>query len=155
MRLTEMRQDEWTKVAPYVDTLCLPVYRTAFSEKRIRLEERRVVEAVADRVERALTGRLLLLPAIAYEGGDREAFRAYLGNVLAELARSAFHHLVIVVPEDLAEAAEARGKIAVHPLPSRNEATEEEIEEWAEALRERIVRLWQGADDENASDEES
>ena len=69
MRLTEMRQDEWTKVAPYVDTLCLPVYRTAFSEKRIRLEERRVVEAVADRVERALTGRLLLLPAIAYEGG--------------------------------------------------------------------------------------
>ena len=109
----------------------------------------------AYRVERALTGRLLLLPAIAYEGGDREAFRAYLGNVLAELARSAFHHLVIVVPEDLAEAAEARGKIAVHPLPSRNEATEEEIEEWAEALRERIVRLWQGADDENASDEES
>ena len=89
MRLTEMRQDEWTKVAPYVDTLCLPVYRTAFSEKRIRLEERRVVEAVADRVERALTGRLLLLPAIAYEGGDREAFRAYLGSLM--IGPLAFH----------------------------------------------------------------
>src|SRR5690606_41384643 len=96
-----------------------------------------------------------LLPAIDWDGRDLEAFRAYLGAVLAELARSAWHHLVIGVPEDLAEAAEARGKIAVHPLPSRNEAAEEEIEEWAVALRERIVRLWQGADDENASDEES
>ena len=76
MRLSTMRREEWAKVAPYIDTLCLPVYRIAFSEKQIQLEEKRVVEEVAGRVERALTGRLLLLPAIAHEGGDREAFRA-------------------------------------------------------------------------------
>ncbi|PRX40059.1 uncharacterized protein DUF2487 [Planifilum fimeticola] len=155
MQLTTMHQEEWTKVAPYVDTLCLPVYRLFLSEKQIHLEERRIVEAVAERVERALTGRLLLLPAIAYEGGDREAFRAYLSSVLAELVRSAFHHFVVILPEELAEAAEDRGKITVHPLPVREEATEEEIDEWAEVLQERIVGLWQGVSDENASGEES
>lgn len=155
MRLTTLRQEEWTKVAPYVDTLCLPVYRLFLSEKRIHLEERRIVEGVADRVERSLAGRLLLLPAIAYEGGDREAFRAYLGSVLADLVRSSFHHFVVVLPEELAEAAKGLGKITVHPLPVREEAAEDEIDEWALALQERIVGLWQGLSDENASGEES
>jgi|GEM_PF-2002249 hypothetical protein len=154
MRLSTMRREEWAKVAPYIDTLCLPVYRIAFSEKQIQLEEKRVVEEVAGRVERALTGRLLLLPAIAHEGGDREAFRAYVNSVLAELTRSAFHHLVVVLPEDLADAVEERGKVTVHPLPSREAPAEEAIEEWAESLQARVVGLWQGMSDEIAANEE-
>jgi hypothetical protein len=155
MNLTTMRQEEWTKLAPYIDTLCLPVYRLSFLDKQIQLEERQIVEEVVERVERELTGRLLLLPAIAYEGGDREAFRTYMGSVLADLTRSPFHHLVVVVPEDLAEAAEDHGKIVYHPLPIRDGATDDEIDAWAEALRERVVGLWYEMSDEIVSNEES
>jgi hypothetical protein len=154
MRLSTMLQEEWTKVAPYIDTLCLPVYRVSFLEKKMQLGEKRVVEEVVERVERALTGRLFLLPAIAYEGRDREAFISYINSVLADLARSAFHHLVVVLPEDLAETIDGRGNITVHPLPVREEATETEIDEWAEALKKRVIGLWQMASDEIAANEE-
>lgn len=155
MRLTTLRQEEWEKVAPYIDTLCLPVYRITFSEKQIQLEERRIVEEVAERVEKALAGRLLLLPAITYEGGDdREVFRNYMNSVLSELLRSSFHHLVVVLPEDLAEAAEDRERVMYHPLPVRDDATEEEIDGWSGALWKRIIGLWQGMRDDIVSDEE-
>jgi len=156
MRLTTLNQEEWTKVAPYVDTLCLPVCRISFSEKQIHLEEKRIVEEVTGRVEKALAGRLLLLPAITYEGGDnREVFRNYMNGVLTNLLRSAFHHILVVLPEDLADAVEDHERVMYHPLPVREGATEEEIDGWVETLWKRIIDLWQGTNDEIVSNEEN
>ncbi|MDN4594244.1 DUF2487 family protein [Polycladomyces subterraneus] len=148
MKWSQLDATEWGRYAPFLDTLLLPVFRVRFEEKQPKLEEALGIGVVADRLEQSLTGRVLLLPPIPYSGASPKAFQAYVESVLSQLGDSLFHHLILLVPDDLAEEWEEIQSpdlltllvagVAVHQLVS-----DQDIQAEAERLQERIVRLWQ------------
>jgi len=148
MKWSQLDAAEWGRYAPFLDTLLLPVFRLRFEEKQPKLEEATGIGAVADLLEKTLTGRVLLLPPIPYSGASPKVFRSYVESVLSQLGGSLFHHLILLVPEDLAEEwGELQSpdsiKLLVAGVTVYRLVSDQDIQTEAERLQARIIRLWQ------------
>ncbi|SEN28408.1 DUF2487 family protein [Lihuaxuella thermophila] len=150
MRLNTMDMDQWSQYAPYVDTLCLPIYPLRIKDKQIEIQRGQVVERVASLVEKQLTGRLLLLPSITYVGQE-EAFFAYVTEIVQDLAGSGFYHLVLVTDGEVhalcekvrAETSAPPMQIISHGVQTATILTDEQIEQEAGIIYQRIIDMWQ------------
>jgi Protein of unknown function (DUF2487) len=148
MKWNQLDVDKWGQYAPFLDTLILPVYRLRLEDKQPKLIEALGIGAVADRLEQSLKGRVLLLPPIPYSGANAKAFRPYVESVVTQLGDAMFHHLILLVPEDLADEWEGmRGPASVTILvvgvAAHRMVTDQDIQVETDRLRERIVQLWQ------------
>lgn len=145
MRLLEMNQEEWQKVASYVDTLCLPIYSLSFSDKQWQEREMKMCEYVAHSLEKQLAGRMLLLPAICYTGAELPLFRDYLRNLLQNWQNSGFHYMILIGSQKyLQEDDEKKIPFFLYQatLSRGNEIAVEEFDQATEKLYEEVLQLW-------------
>ncbi|SFX00220.1 Protein of unknown function [Thermoactinomyces sp. DSM 45891] len=98
MKLYTVDNKEWQQVAPFVDTLILPVASCFIEQKQVPQSFHRL-ERVAERVEQGLQGRVFLLPTIVDYGMAPELFRSVIHNTVQSLQKSGFSHLVVLTDE--------------------------------------------------------
>jgi hypothetical protein len=145
MRLLEMNQEEWQKVASYVDTLCLPIYSLSFTDKQWQDASRKRCEYVARSLEKQLAGRMLLLPAICYTGGELSIFREYLRSLLQSWQQSGFHYVILIGNQKyLQQNDEKEVPFSLHQaiLPQENDTAMEELDQATEKLYEEVLQQW-------------
>lgn len=145
MRLLEMNQEEWQKVASYVDTLCLPIYSLTLTDKQWQDESMKMCQYVAHSLEKQLAGRMLLLPAIAYTGDQLSIFRNYLCSLLQSWQKSGFHYVILIGNQKyLQEEDEKELPFSLYQasLPEGNDVAMEELEQTTEKLYEEVLQLW-------------
>ncbi|SDY97964.1 DUF2487 family protein [Thermoactinomyces sp. DSM 45892] len=99
MKLCTVDDQEWQQVAPFVDTLILPVASCLMEQKQVPFQSLHRLERVAERVEQGLQGRVFLLPTIVDYGMAAELFRAVIHNTVQSLQKSGFAHLVVLTDE--------------------------------------------------------
>lgn len=99
MRLLEQLDANWTTIAPYLDTICLPVYQYQMVHKELQLEEASLIEYITDELEKRLIGRMLLLPAYNLIGKDEQLMQNAISGMGKELAHSGFHYRFLVILE--------------------------------------------------------
>ncbi|SMO42902.1 DUF2487 family protein [Melghirimyces algeriensis] len=143
MRLSHLEGTEWSHLAPYVDTLLIPIYQIRIPGKQPDLGEARRVRELADRVERELAGRLLLLPAIPYGQPTDKRLRCYVESVVEELGRTGFHHLFLLVPESHSISLEPSEQDQWKLLTVPSEGGGIDSEDLAEELCQEIIIRWE------------
>lgn len=145
MRLREMNKEEWQKVASYVDTLCLPIYSLSLADKQWQDLSMKKCEYVANSLEKQLTGRVLLLPAICYTGEELSVFRDYLRSLLQSWKNSGFHYVILIGNQKyLLGEDEEESPFTLYQavLPEGNDSNVEEFDQAMEKLYEEVLELW-------------
>jgi hypothetical protein len=140
MRLLEQKETNWSTIAPYLDTLLLPVYHYQMVQKELQLEEASLIEYITEELEKRLIGRMLLLPAYSIIGNDHELLQHIVDNAKKELVHSGFHYTFLVILEGNWE--ENSLNTPFHILMVKKEV-EKEME--LERLYEEVLRIWQSA----------
>ncbi|PTX59921.1 uncharacterized protein DUF2487 [Melghirimyces profundicolus] len=142
MRLSSLNQADWYRWAPYVDSLLIPLYSVRIPGKQPDLGEAEQIREVADRTERSLTGRLLLLPAIPYGVEDIGLLRRYVEAIMQDLHKSGFHHLFLLAPDFYRDGlkAEREDPWELLTLPPEGRIPAEEL---AESVVQQIVTHWE------------
>ncbi|MCH5585460.1 YpiF family protein [Shimazuella sp. AN120528] len=138
MRLLEQNETNWTSIAPYLDTVCLPVYQYRMVHKELQLEEANLIEYITEELEKKLIGRMLLLPACSLIGRDEKLLQTVITSFDKELVHSGFHYRFLVILE------ETWGKNKLDTsfhLLSVQKDVDKEVE--LERLYEEILHIWQ------------
>jgi hypothetical protein len=149
MKLVTLKHSEWQQVAPYVDTLILPVYQVEIQEKRLYVEKGKQLERVVSTLENRLAGRVLLLPAISYIGHNRFTFSSYMMEVVKAFSQSGFTYLILVVDGTIGldeEWNHEEGQLlkTIHiSLQLEDQMTSEEIEDQVGNIYQQILDIWQ------------
>ncbi len=99
MRLLEQDITNWSSVAPFLDTICLPVYRYELVQKELQVEEAYLIEYITEELEKRLIGRMLLLPACSFIGEDDRLLTHTIACIRKELGNSGFHYAFLVILE--------------------------------------------------------
>ncbi len=151
MRLTSIRSapEEWKEKAAYIDTLLLPIYGFQLQNKEPELSELEAVDRISAQIERELTGRLLLLPPIAYVGKNPSTLHKYIQEVISTFIEAQFHHFFLIYPEGRIMEEELQLEslpfqvtllpVTLKPSLAEDPATLTPI---AESLRNKIVQRW-------------
>lgn len=137
MRLATMDLQDWQEQAPFVDTLCLPIYELQFANKQLDIVRGREIERIASLVEKKLTGRLLLLPAMSYVFD-----KAYLARVIDKLQQSGFNYLLLLTDRDDIQMDNPVVSCFSVPTDGDTPLSEEEIEAQAEKCFQHVVDWW-------------
>jgi hypothetical protein len=147
MRLWTMDQREWQTVAPFVDTLVLPVCPVELKEKRLFLDLAKGIERIADGLESRLAGRILLLPPVYYVPQNPDVLKSYFEEIIKDMKETGFDHLVVVGAEEPDRPADGDGqgpvKILWHTTGKEIETGTDAWEEELEKLYNDILNLWQ------------
>jgi hypothetical protein len=99
MKLLKQNVSNWSNVAPFLDTICLPVYRYKMKQKELQLEEAHLITYITDELEKRLSGRMLLLPAFSLFSSDDKLLTHILDCLNKELVDSGFHYSFMVIIE--------------------------------------------------------
>lgn len=94
----KLSEQDWKKVAPYVDTLLVPVLNIDLANKAELGEEQQVILNAAAEVERQLTGRLILMPPVPYIANETW-FQAYISSIRRRAEDGGFRHLFFILQE--------------------------------------------------------
>jgi hypothetical protein len=140
VRLSQVKADEWDQMAPYVDTVLLPVYRIRFPEKRLDVAEAKRINRVAALVEEELKGRLLLTSPIPYTTEHTDVWEHYLCEVVRDLAAAPFPHVVILAPREW----DWTGRSLDSNVLITRVGAEEETETASKQVVSQIISWWQG-----------
>jgi hypothetical protein len=100
---------------------------------------------VIHELERRLTGRIFLLPAIPFVPQNLESLKLYLLDVCKSLAESGFAHLLIVTDDSRVEKCkEYLPETAIlHCLSPKNSSLEEWKEKELTIIMQELLKLWQ------------
>jgi hypothetical protein len=136
-----MKEEEWKAVAPYVDTLCLPIFPASVRNKELTGSAAARAVKVAELVEEELKGRLLLMPPLPFSG-EMEAFLSYLKSVLKDWKESGFHHIFLLQTEGVLEFSSVNsiGATTLLTIPDEGEP-----DETAAGICDSIIALWERA----------
>ncbi|MBD1371603.1 DUF2487 family protein [Hazenella sp. IB182357] len=145
MLLATMKQEEWKQHASFVDTLCLPVYDVRIEGKQIMMDAAKMVEEIAVGIEKRLTGRMLLLPAIPYTGGDMDLFKHYIEHVLQTFQAAGFYHFICITDQKIQLEMPTDSMIQFLPYIVKTENVNDEEARTAEIdlLYAQILENWQ------------
>jgi len=152
MRWKHMNENEWKEVAAFVDTLLIPIHSLQLRDKMVGAKQSRLIESVAEELERSLTGRILLLPSISYIGQNPDVFKAYISEIIKEMNQSGFYYLVMVTDRDhcfledwlMTEPPSGFLSTVCHVVNSSEEQYDDEaLEAERELLYEKVLHMWQ------------
>jgi hypothetical protein len=138
MRLLEQIDANWTSIAPYLDTICLPVYQYQMIHKELQLEEASLIEYITDELEKRLIGRMLLLSPCSLIGKDQQLIQHIISSIDKELAYSGFHYRFLVILEGTWDNNEIDSSF--HLLSVQNDVDKDTE---LERLYEEILHTWQ------------
>lgn len=145
MRFATLQTGDWEKVAPYVDTLCLPVYNLSLTEKKLGLSKGKMIEFLVESLEKKLAGRLLLLPSVSFTGDSGERLQAYLEDVLQGFDSSGFNYVSLVTDQDIRLdmiESQVTFKLHQHILQTEDITDVEAIDREVEEFYQEILDLW-------------
>lgn len=151
MILKGIDQQQWGSIAPYVDTLLLPIAPVKLAAKELHLDAGLLIDELASDLETKLTGRLLLLPSIFYIGEDRELFASYLNRIVTEMLDSGFTYLILLADQTLADLLseveevfkEATGlRMLIYTVELSEEEPTTELEPAKEELYQKVLQMW-------------
>ncbi|WP_028775887.1 DUF2487 family protein [Shimazuella kribbensis] len=138
MRLLEQRETNWSSLAPYLDTICLPIYQYQMNQKELKLEEASLIEYITEELEKRLIGRMLLLPACSFIGQDEKLITHTILSMDKGLVHSGFHYRFLVILEQTCEIGNIDSSF--HVLQVKKDV-DKDIE--LERLYEKILTVWQ------------
>ncbi len=141
MLLSTLELKDWKKVAPYVDTVCLPIYSISNANKQLNLQSAQAIEQIATLLEKKISGRLLLLPAICYAEGEPSIFQQYLIHLMREFLRIGFHYVVTISDHPI-PTMDPKEIEQIHCCMDLDRFTEEEIVRFAERCFQQTLDLW-------------
>ncbi|QKG84345.1 DUF2487 family protein [Kroppenstedtia pulmonis] len=142
MKPADLESKDWEQWAPYVDTVCIPVYQIRISDRKPDLREMKWMEQVSHRLEGELRGRLLLLPPIAYGSSNPKLLAPYLEGVAEELREARFHHLILLFPrhDRIMEDWNLKDSQGFTPMALEKEV--DDLDKVVKTLVRQIVDLW-------------
>jgi len=144
MKFSEFDRETWPALAPYLDTCLLPVTGLRGGETPdVMTDKAAAAGAWLSPVEQAFKGRTVTLPAHHYYDGGKQA-QDNLNALCDNFRRVGFRYVVLVCG-----AADLLGKSLRADLILQPASMDETPD--SEALRMKIVDLWQG--NENNSKE--
>lgn len=132
---------DWGETAPYVDTLLVPVININLTSKAQFNNQRHHSLHVAAEVERQLTGRVMLMPPIAYITNEAW-FQSYVTNIRRRAANGEFAHVFFLIDETVLEQTQDIDwghRLKVADSSSSVEDARAEIRN----LCEQLVQKWQ------------
>jgi hypothetical protein len=138
LRLLEQKEADWSTIAPYLDTLLLPVYSYQMKDKLLDLEEVSKIEYITEELEKSLVGRILLLPAYNAIGDNNPHLVNMIADLNKQLVHSGFHYtfLVILEKDDIPSDLDT----SIHVLSVKKDA---DIDAELERLYEEVLTIWQ------------
>ena len=98
----KLSDTDWKKAAPYVDTLLVPVIDINMSDKASFSEQHRHSLDIAIKIERQLTGRVMLMPPVSYVA-DEVWLQPYVTNIRQQGEAAGFSRLFFLIEEALLE----------------------------------------------------
>lgn len=149
MRLQTVKRQEWQQVAPFVDTLIVPIASFLIEQKQLPFQSFDRMEMVAQRVEQNLQGRVFLLPTIVDYGMAPEMFSSVLRNTIDTFENSGFTHIIVLTDEKHAyisnEENQESSAFSMFTITVSCESEEDswELERHVSEITEAIVRNWQ------------
>ena len=139
MRLLEQKEANWSTIAPYLDTLLLPVYRYQLEDKHLQLEEAGKIEYITEKLEKRLIGRVLLLPAYSIIGKNNLLLENMISDLNKELVHSGFHYTFLVILEENGVTNHLDTSMANILSVKKDADSETELER----LYEEVITIWQ------------
>lgn len=142
MKFSEIEQDRWEELAPYVDTVLLPL--SGLKGTELPWEATEALERLRDALdplESSFKGRVLTYPAVHYAVDD--ASLEELADALCErLAASGFAHCIVVIgSERLRKLRFARASAVIGPCIAEEGA---EPEPYARRAKRAVEAVWYG-----------
>lgn len=141
MRLSTLELEKWNEIAPYVDSFCLPIYTLAVDNLEFSFKKMREIEQIADRLEKRVMGRLLLLPAICCSDQQSSAFQQYLTQLFQSFLQSGFS-FAITVSDQKVQRIQQHKMEHIHFRLDPELLTEEQVEEAVDQCYQQILDLW-------------
>lgn len=135
--------EDWHSVAPYVDTLLIPVIDVNVTDKAKLNEGWPDTLNAAGEIERQLTGRVILMPPIPFIAND-EWMQALVNDIRSRVESGEFTYLFFLMDEDLRRRTpdvDWGTCLTFSDMPSSPTRTTEQIRQ----LCEQIIQKWQKA----------
>jgi hypothetical protein len=142
MKFSEIEQDRWQELRPYVDTALLPLSGLAGTETPFEATAalERLRDAL-DPLEQSYRGRVVTYPALHYAASD-ESLASLADELCARLKASGFRYCVVVTGDPRLHSLRVPNASAVlGPRPESNDAPSELYRSLAKRT---IEELWHG-----------
>lgn len=126
MKFSEIEQERWAELRPYLDTALLPL--SGLTGKEAPYEATAALERLRDALdplENAYRGRVVTYPALHYAAND-EALAALADELCVRLKESGFRYCVVVTGDArLFELRVPNASAVLGPRPETNDAPSE------------------------------
>jgi len=142
MKFSEIEQERWEELRPYVDTVLLPL--SGLTGTETPFEATAALERLRDALdplEHTYRGRVVTYPALHYASGD-EALEALADELCARFKASGFRYCVVVTGDPrLHELRVPNASAVLGPRPEANDAPSELFRSRAKRT---IEEMWRG-----------
>lgn len=142
MKFSEISEQDWGSLQPYLDTCLLPVTGITGAEQpweaTAALENLR---DVLDKVEIPFKGRVVTYPALHYTDGSHERLAGLVDQVCSNLKASGFKYVIVMTADSslcLADCVQADLVLQPESIASDEEAQELD----AKAIASQVQQLW-------------
>lgn len=127
MKFSEIEEEQWAELEPYLDTCLLPVTGLSGAENPIEatscLEQLR---DIMDLVEIPFKGRVLTYPAFHYYNDD-EGTRQFIRSLCTSLKNNGFKYIILITANQSISFQCDEADLWVTPLEDGQYPTQEEI----------------------------
>lgn len=134
MKFSDIAQEQWDELKPYLDTCLLPVTGLNGKESPYEATERlERLRDLMDLVEIPFKGRVVTYPACHYVTED-EQFSSALANWCQNLRFAGFKYIILASADHAVKLNGAGADIVLHAGPEGDFPTREEVSEQIRAL---------------------
>ncbi|REK77233.1 DUF2487 family protein [Paenibacillus paeoniae] len=136
MKFSDITEEQWDELKPYLDTCLLPVTGLDGGESPYETTARlEGLRDLMDLVEIPFKGRVVTYPACHYIA-ENEAFQAMLGEWCGRLKQSGFKYVIVMTAFSAAGLTVRNADLILQPesdggLPSQSEVSSQIRELWS------------------------